>query len=936
MSVVSNDILKLPMPGMSLAPLTAGSEGSLYIQNLRFQSGRWGTRGGFGLLTANTSVPWGGDRSGQLNILGVTTFTTDSGQQYLLALGYQQCDTSQLLTTAGGASPRENLRAPVWVLNLYGLQAGAFMQQTILTRRASQDARPLYQVLPNRSAGGFELNPSGASATMTWSQDNYAPLSVRNPQLPVSFAQAGDRIIVCHPDIGLWLVEPGLTAGDHAGIDSMSGRDCQTGFGESAWARPLVIRSGVFDRDYATQDEIGTPDLIATYQGRTVLAKGRALSFSDASDPAAYAEINITSIGTDQTIRALLPVRNGILVLTQSEVFLYVPSEGDPVSAGSTTLLSTSTGIIASGPQAATSVLESACWVSTRGVHVYGGGSEIQTIMGPVANLFDDTYASGPVPNPVSNYPVRTGTAPVSTTTDQTAPLQQLDLSLTCLSYEPRTRELYLSSPRSNRVLVHAFPEPGTSESATAWWTFETQVTTTPTPTVATTATIPGMRVLGAPTSGGTLTYGIDQDGNVYVLGRGGALDASSHPAEDHAQGKNALSWRQETAVAPPSAGNIAAFYFGPAYRLPTGFKTSTQTTTQDVWEARVYVQVPDETLTGDLINRLEVYLTLTSNWRFLCEPATAELDLTFGPTFQTIYDGFTQVQATNLGGIPDPNGIQARIVWATPGPATWTTHPDPGLNPHAMYEVCRLRLRRNNPSTTDTTPVSTYVDQVPVAEISTNAPVTYSARVYYGAALDRQGSQAFGHDARDLPVDWAYHTPVVGDGNTTMKLRGLWVKSRRSGMATSSISSQWPFGPYNWLYASNDRDLSAREYSEPDLPGNPAGIGTGQVRSGAIPNIPNLLNGDVAEQVWGGTSTCWGPSGPVVPPLPRGATQVPLVGSTPVGQWACTSGGRGETARWLLFGYLRGRAEYIQFGEGQPLTVITRPQAARKRRGGQ
>lgn len=918
MALVNNDAIQMTMPGMALNSLDAGQAGSLYVQNLRFQSGRWGTRGGFGLLGSWASLPLPG--RGQHETVAVQYLQQDDGRQFFCVLGTQPVNTSML---SNGAAEGVDLTGQrCWVVSVYSVQ-DARWQQTILTRRASQSTRPLYAVQPVRAAGGWELD-SATTGAYTYSMAGYQPLPVNSPQAPAAFTQAGDRLLMCHPDIGVWVVSPGLASADQLGVDSISGRDCQSGFGESCWLFPLQIRNGVAqDLVYLTPTEVGQPQAVTQWQGHTVLVSGRSLLFSVAGDPAAYPALYVAPLLVENPIRAALSVRNGILVLTASETYLYVPTPGAP-SEGQFSIISSSTGIVPSGQQAAILANETVCWVSSRGIHQYGGGSTVTDIVtAGVDNLWASTASTGPVPNPLTSFPLSGGLPPADLSSDQVNPLQELDLQQCQLSWEPRTQELYCSLPLSNRVLVFSLGRDGPSSAA--WWVFETQANGTLNPPVVpvtkTTTTVRGMRVLGIPEGGPV--YGVDANGTFYQLQRGGALDCSSHPSEDH-QLPYSMNWRRETAIAPPSTGNIAAFYCGPAYRLPQGYRTNYQTTSGDVWETRLYCRVPDTVLSGDIITQLEVYLSLRgSDWRWLTRPSSTDLDVAFGSTFATIAGGFTQLQATTLGGVPDAQGVQGRVVWQTPGPATWPTHPDPGLQPHVWYEVCRLRIV---PVGAQQGPVDRFIDQVPVANIMTNTPATYLAAAYYGSVLDRMGNQAYGSDARQQPVDWAYHTPMIGDGSTTYKLRGLWVRARRSGRAlTARAANAWPYGPACWMYSTNDRDLSAREYLEP-VP--PVGVGIGQV-VGTFPTLPDALGG-VQEQVWGSSLCRWAGT------LPGDQNNAPLVGTTPVQQWACTSGGRGETARWLLFGYLCGRGEYLQFADSQTLTVLARPMAPRKRRGGQ
>ena len=938
MAVLDRQTIDLPMPGMALDSLSPGQVASGYVQNLRWDSTRWGTRPGFGLLSVYPDTPWHTDATP--TVKAVSTLRTDSGKSYVVTLATQTINTSLLgNTTTGQTKPSENQLVPLWVLAVYDLKAQTWMH-TILTRRASDVPTPLYDVEPNRGAGGWEVN--GALNTgYEYSKGGYNPLIANNPDAPWSFAQAQDRLLMVHPDIGLWQVSPGLTGSDRVGIDSISGRDCQSGFGESAWASPVRVRNGLEDQDYLTADEVGVPSIVTQYQGRTVLVptNGRALYFSDAGDPAAYSEANIVTFLTETPIRAVLSVRNALLVLTRNEAILYVPSDGANPSAGLTTFLSNTTGITSAGMQAATFVDETAVWVSDRGVHTYGGGTAINNIAAPLANLW---IKDDPIPNPLTAFDTNNNGSQ-NTTTDQTNPVQVLDLSSIYLSYEDRKRELYLCIPSLSRAIVFAF-DTANNVPQIGWWVFATQVHGGN--SIQTTVTLDGLRILANPDlDAPQFTLGVTSNGALYALGRGGSMDQSSHPSEDHSN-PMALRWRQETAIANPTTNNVAAFYVGPAYRLPTGFVTANQTTTQDVWEFRIWIQVPDlRRLAGPpYIDRIQLDLRLVAaNWRLLTvnPGVSADLDYTVGATFGDLQSGFVQMQATNFGGLPDPNGTQVTIDWQVPGapPASgWFSYPNPALPPHQMIELCRVRMVRSQPSSVDTSPVNNFVDQIPFARFTSSTTTIYRAVAYHGYVMDRRGNQAFGHDARQRPVDWAYHTLLIGDMNTTMKIRGLWVKCRRSGNASATggaIFPNWPTGTTGWMYATNDRELS---YMEADpTAGGPEGLDRGNDPFGGIPTMTDGT-ADPTYQVWGQASA--------PPPLlsPKwgnhfGAQQGNvIVGTTPVSQWVCTSGGRGETVRYLLFGYIRGRAEYIRFADSNtnPLSLIVRPQANRKRRGGQ
>ena len=183
---------------------------------------------------------------------------------------------------------------------------------------------------------------------------------------------------------------------------------------------------------------------------------------------------------------------------------------------------------------------------------------------------------------------------------------------------------------------------------------------------------------------------------------------------------------------------------------------------------------------------------------------------------------------------------------------------------------------------------ISNVVSTVTSASGTAN-PSVYVWQSYFGALN--------ANDNKAQAVDWAYKGIQVSDGNAQIQSRGLFTSMVSHGTATSELSTGWLWGVYNTLLGSDWKDWSSQVI---DFTG------------GNIESIANKLS--VRSRFRSSTS--------ITPKTFNNAATYGdyLIDDEEFDTIQTSDSTRGETISYMMFGFMRNKAESIRIKSSKML----------------
>lgn len=276
------------------------------------------------------------------------------------------------------------------------------------------------------------------------------------------FAEAQDVLWFGNPDTGVMCYYPSAFSQQRRQfLNRHSFKGHQPVFwGESGVVKKAVTSDGAFrdSRVYLNEDEFPSPTAAVAFGDAVVYASGRAIYFSDSSNPKAIIADNVLSIGSREEVTALARLQDDLVIFTQDETYHYRPSNGAIASAGVLSRLSDQVGCI--GRHAVASVDGGVMWVDANGVYTLSG-FQIEKLSDPIDSLFNDELS-----DPMTSYIANSG----GTTIGNAQPNRLYRFTTdpkTQVTWSPSEEFLLITQPSNGYTLCY-------SEGSWSIWTYET------------------------------------------------------------------------------------------------------------------------------------------------------------------------------------------------------------------------------------------------------------------------------------------------------------------------------------------------------------------------------------------------------------------------------------------------------------------------------
>ena len=886
-----------------------------WVQNLWFRGDMLTARAGFGQFTqldSTLSLANGTSQIGYKDHLGSIAFTTTFGHEQILSVFYGTAAVSNISDSATAGQQTYDL---IFV-RICDLTTGSNFEEVLY-----KQTQEMEDSLDPRS---YTLRDWLGNYETTYDQDNRKFVSSNREEF--FFANYDGYIYFGNPRVGVCAYRPANFLKQRRQWLSLSERtDWYDGYSESSIITKLSLTKGNFSggHRYLKNSEIGKiVDITQTSTGRTVFASGRELYFSDPYSPASIIATNYVTIPLKNPITAIQAIQSSILVFSKDETYLYQPNVGAALaSGGRITQISKDVGCISSNT--VTTMRDGVVWVSVSGVYITHNGTAFKTLSDGIHNFFKGGV--GNITNPLTSFFETLSTDPGSPASftafsgnnnenQHPRTLISSNKQGVSISFEQETEALFISFPDINSLWVF--------KDGWTFWPLEScvKVTGGGLPEVGAQQNLanPWVTTLNGEVY---LTIGVDgQDfvdsgeggfvrGSVYKhdvrtgsyallrLGLGGGIDRST-TNEDYRIGA------QQYYYASTSVTDNGTFYI----REPV----------LDEADSKYWVPVEmvrTSAATGLTQYRLRFQFD-TTQWAPVA--TGANLTVRFPPERRATAAGVTAIRCT-AAGVADPAGNHIQIEFNGGGlPAGFQ---DLNVSARGLNRLIEFKMSPIG----DTSKVGFCIrpdgpncHQTPVGA----GAATTSSVIVFGQTFFK--STDLNHnDKKAQPVDWAFQSSAQGRTSGQIRARGLYadVVSRGTTDATSSpLGTGWLWGVYNVLIGSDEKPFSSQIV---DI-----------LQTEINPNIKKIVNKmsirnrfrattAMAERAFN-KGALWGSAA-----NPGHGNY--LVDDQQRDTIATSDSVKGQTIRYMVFGFMKGRAERFSIGS---LVANLRPSGSRRRTG--
>ena len=434
------------------------NKGLSFIQNLEQRQSSWSVRSGFGVvaqldstLMTGKNVLSGSEIGPNRHLGSHLVRQTSFGHKQILSVFREDAYTSDFLNGASQKESRVNQYRTLYMVSIYDLTTDEKWVMP-LHQHTSKDGTPLW-----RRHGTFETAQSTRMERdyQSWVDAGQSEVGT-NREFNTDkdeffyFVEHQNRIYFGNERAGAWIYNPA----DFRSADktyrqrrmSVNGADVQdwrNWYSESTCIQPLNVHDGIFSTDgvvYFTQTEFGKPQAACALGRRIVWAVDNSLLFSDPEDVNAITDVNVQTF--EKKIVAVAPSLGNLIVWTEdNKTYLYNPAQGDIISGGRVTEMSSHVGCL--GPNAWTLVNGAVVWIDKTGIWRNHGNVTVQKLSEPI----DEFFQTG-VSNAISEYYVQTGISsgsiPQPTTFYDWTDASQVGINVT---YQPTQNQIIFNIP---------------------------------------------------------------------------------------------------------------------------------------------------------------------------------------------------------------------------------------------------------------------------------------------------------------------------------------------------------------------------------------------------------------------------------------------------------------------------------------------------------
>ena len=888
----------------------------IWSQNLWMSKGAISVRPGWGQLTeldTTLGLNIGESNIGYSTHLGSTLVETRFGHNQIVSVFAGKSSASE----GYGDTLKPNWGRYLFV-RIFDLETNKSYEE-VIHRKTSQNSS-------TRQTSGFGTRTFGTSLESEWYGNYETTYDVDNASFVAGnedddffFHTYQGQVYFGSSRAGIYLYRPA----DFSRLRTQQLQNAHkwnwaNGASESSLIERLSFSPGVFQDGYvyASDSVISSPKASCSFRGRLVIATENQVWFSDPGRPDNFIGINYITIPSSNTITAVHALKGNLMVFTDTETFLYIPSEGDILSNGRPPVrITDNVGCV--GPDALCLMEGSLVWCAHSGVFTTANGSSVSELSEPIRSFWG---GHGLMTNPMTSYfESNSGHFNITTTTPPRT-LLEFDPKHVSLAYYHERRALLVGVPEMNGVWAF------TSRSLWSWWSTESLAKTSGgAPVVDTKQNLVKPTVLSSKDDLFLVT-GVNRDliadaGQTYVdganvgslpsrsgnfvitrLGLGGGLDRSC-VTEDHRLGSGKFV---AGLLKPASPGY---WYFDP----PEYSKSEDR-----YWVPVSFVPPPGTTR----ISQYEIFIKFdNTNWSAEPAPITHAISLKFPTERMASKTGVTHAFVTDSTKTPTAAGDHIRILWdGTVPPATWSYAPSMNLageRPNPMiYIGFRKAVANADVAGFGILPIDTALTPGMSCRDASSGIVTTGHTTYIWCPHFIGGSTSHKNNAKAQPVDWAYKSEEVERKGMQLKARGIYAMLFSHGRSTSKIVPGWLWGLYNVVLSSDYKDYASQIV---DFDGN---IETIQDKLTIRARLRQSINA-MATKVFNGVAT-WGSSA-------VSTNGNYLIDDEQYDEIATSDSVRGSRISYMVFGFVQDKAESLSL---KSLRAVIRVVGGRRRTG--
>lgn len=370
-----------PVSGMDLRSLSK-TTGPAFLQNIITRNGELAVRSGFGLVREyGTSLNCGriGEVSGPAwglgKCIGAAHVRTPWGTDQILAIHGVYNLTSNLALDDAGSSLSGRLGVILTGIAavVHDLHTGRFVEFVLHHQDTNEtDLRGVY---PNYATRLDEDH-------LQWVRPLHEPAWA-------TFTMFASNMMVNIDGVGICTYRPVEFVGPVDRKNQAFGRTLLPyGPGEQCAFTLTALCDGVFsEQAYLRPVEFGVVTAMCSFNDRMVFATGPVLWFSDPYRPDNILTDNFQILPTTEPVVAIAQSRDTLVITTNRQSWLMVPTIGDSAVGGSMIQLSSAIGCV--GQRAIVQSDSTVYFVEDSGVRVYSGG-EMQSLSDEVDRLWTD------------------------------------------------------------------------------------------------------------------------------------------------------------------------------------------------------------------------------------------------------------------------------------------------------------------------------------------------------------------------------------------------------------------------------------------------------------------------------------------------------------------------------------------------------------------
>ena len=598
-----------------------------------------------------------------------------------------------------------------------------------------------------------------------------------------------------------------------------------SGHSESGLIDRVGFSDGIFSDGfvYATKSNISKIVAATSFRGRFAYATEYEIWFSDPGRPNNIIATNFINVPSTNTVTGMYEFKGNLVIFTEDEMFVYVPSEGTIISQGRPPVrVSESVGCV--GQQAITMMEDDLVWVAHSGVFSSSSGTSIKEISEPIRAFFG---GHGLMTNPMTSYyEASSGWVDIDT----------VNPPRTLLSFSPD--QVTLAYNHDKRTLLMACPNVNGAWAfggLWSWWPMESSVNQSGAgaPVVNTVSNLVKPWVMGT-TEDFYCVCGVNSDdiadasytvvnplvgtypagnlvetpvitkGNNFViceLGYGGAIDRSSYK-EDYRLGAG------KYIPAIPFGGTLrGCFYFDEPYEE------------EDIATGNTYYYLPISLVPPDDANPITGYKI---RFKFDEEEWNPDQDaasvinvrwpterLVSGPAIVATAGGHTL--RTDAAGTANVAGeyIEIYLDGTHAAASGWTTDPNLNIGQKIKNPLIEIRFSKRTTSSVSGMGIVSVITEVEFAGTATTTPVSHL--VWNDTLIGSTDSH--NDNAKAQALDWAYKSDEISLGPDQIRVRGIYAKlnSHGRGLPANRLVPNWVWGLYNVILGSDSKDYTSQ-----------------------------------------------------------------------------------------------------------------------------